>query len=94
MRVVITKVKQKRSKYGDIFYYVFFKDRDKNSYKTCIYPKMRNYQNWIGKLKAGLMLDNVMITRFNKKLIDADSRPIIFKDLTLINPNLNQIKLF
>ena len=55
---------------------------------------MRNYQNWIGKLKAGLMLDNVMITRFNKKLIDADSRPIIFKDLTLINPNLNQIKLF
>ena len=94
MRVVITKVEQKRSKYGDIFYYVFFKDSDKNSYKTCIYPKMRNYQNWIGKLKAGLMLDNIDVKMSNKKLIDADSKPIVYKDLTLINPDLKQIKLF
>ena len=94
MRVVITKVKKERSKYGDIFYYVFFKDREGNSYKSCIYPKMRNYTNWIGKLKAGLMLDNINVKMSNKKLIDADSKPIVYKVLTLINPDLKQIKLF
>tara|TARA_Y100001973_G_C5174906_1_gene321266 strand:+ start:452 stop:757 length:306 start_codon:yes stop_codon:yes gene_type:complete len=101
MKAIITKVKKEHSKYGDIFYYVFFKDKEGQNYKSCIYTKMRNYKNWTGKLKVGLMLDNLRTKLSNKKLIDADSEPKIYRDLSLMpwsryfknNPNQQKLKL-
>ena len=99
MKAIITKVKKERSKYGDVFFYVFFKDKEGNSYKSCVYTKMRNYKNWIGKLKPVLMLDNLKTKLSNNKLIDADSAPRIHRDLSLMpwsryfKTNKNQKKL-
>jgi hypothetical protein len=46
MKAKIVKVSSKSSIYGGIFYYMFFKSQSGDSYKSCIYPKMRNFINW------------------------------------------------
>jgi len=66
----IIKIDKKKSKFGGYFCYVFFKGKNGNSYKTCLYPEYRNFQRWKG-LKVGDILKNINIKK--GRLIDADS---------------------
>lgn len=75
----ITKIEKKPSKFGGIFYYVFFRGIDKNNYYSCIYPAKRNYTRWSKVLRVGVTLKGLKLLRGRKRLIDADSR---FKKLT------------
>ena len=72
MKAQITSFKKHKSKYGDIFFYVFFKDENGQSFKTCLYTNMRNFQKWDKVVKPGMVLDNLSLKR--KGLIDADSQ--------------------
>lgn len=73
MKCQILKITKQPSKYGGEFYYVFMKSiEDGSDYKTCIYPKCRNYQRWKPYLHEGIILDNLRIKYGN--LIDADSQ--------------------
>lgn len=67
----ITSYKQQKSKYGDAFFYVFFKDQDGKSFRSCIYQNMRNFSKWKNVLKNGMVLSNLVLKQ--KGLIDADS---------------------
>ena len=97
MKAQITSFKQHKSKYGDIFFYVFFKDQNGQSLKSCIYPNMRNFQKWDRVVKPGMVLDNL---KFKKKgLIDADSQFQVLgikeiKKPIISVPNEVQNKLF
>ena len=71
MKAQITSFKQQESKYGDTFYYVFFKDKEGKSLRSCIYQNMRNFAKWKRILKPGMVLDNLSLKQ--KGLIDADS---------------------
>ncbi len=73
MQAEILKIDKQKSKFGGYFCYVFFKDKNGNNYKTCIYPQYRNYKNWKG-LKVGDNLKGLKIKKDN--LIDADSKVI------------------
>lgn len=73
MKATITKVQKRKSKYGEYFYYLFFMGEDGKSYKSCIYPKMRNFRNWENFLITGIILADLEV--MNKNLINADSRP-------------------
>ena len=102
MRAQITSFKQQQSKYGDTFFYVFFKDQNGKSFRSCIYQNMRNFAKWKNVLKNGMVLDN--LTLKDKGLIDADSQFHIIgvKDYTLLykkpetqpQPKVIQKKLF
>lgn len=81
----ITKIDSYNSKYGGQFYYVFFKDKKKRSWKTCIYPKMRNFKRWKPFLKKGTWLNNLTVKDIKKRLIDADSYMSEFKMPIQIN---------
>ena len=78
MQARIMKVDEKRSKYGGIFYYVFFKDTETGqSIRSCIDPKMGNYKRWHEFLAPGVVLGNLrtITRRDGSTLIDADSLP-------------------
>jgi len=85
MKAKITKIQEKPSKYGGMFYYVFFKSDDPppNSFKTCIYPQNANFQRWLEPIRAyftgqEVWLDNLILKgNRQKRLIDADSLFII-----------------
>ena len=72
MKAQITSFKEQKSKYGDSFLYVFFKDENGKSFRSCIYKNMRNFQKWEKVLKPGMVLDNLKLKI--KGLIDADSQ--------------------
>tara|TARA_R110000796_G_scaffold206680_2_gene323006 strand:- start:20 stop:343 length:324 start_codon:yes stop_codon:yes gene_type:complete len=72
MKAQITSFKKHKSKYGDVFFYVFFKDENGQSLKSCIYPNMRNFQKWDKVVRPGMVLDNLKLK--HKGLIDADSQ--------------------
>ena len=74
-KLLVTGIKENKSKYGGKFYYVYFKEYDSGkSYKTCLSPSYRNYKNWsslINNFKDNTVeVENV---RANGNLIDADS---------------------
>jgi len=80
MKAKITKIDEKPSKFGGLFYFIFFKLEDGHSAKTCIYPNYGNARRWlpeIGKWKAALKegrevwLDGLML---RGNLVDADSQ--------------------
>ena len=71
MKAQITSIKPTLSKYGGKFYYVFFKDDNGKSFKTCLFPTMRNFPRWKSVMKVGAILTNLKIKE--KNLIDADS---------------------
>lgn len=78
-KLLITGIKERDSKYGGKFYYVYFKEYETGgSYKTCLSPNYRNYKNWsslIENFKDKVVeVENV---RANGKLIDADCIPKI-----------------
>lgn len=72
MKAQITSFKSQKSKYGDTFFYVFFKDQNGKSFRSCIYENMRNFAKWKRILKPGMVLDNLSLK--SKGLIDADSQ--------------------
>lgn len=76
----VISVSEHPSKYGGIFYYIFFKDMKNNkSYKTCVSPNYSNYKNWkyivdnFGK-KKHMFVDNVIV---RENIIDYYSLPTI-----------------
>lgn len=78
-KLLVTGVREQKSKYGGIFYYVYFKEYSTgNSYKTCLTPSCRNYKNWTNLMNnykdKVVEVENV---RAEGKLVDADSLPKI-----------------
>tara|TARA_R100000278_G_C5475538_1_gene166296 strand:+ start:185 stop:484 length:300 start_codon:yes stop_codon:yes gene_type:complete len=71
MKLQITSFKKQKSKYGDTFFYVFFKDQDGKSLRSCIYQNMRNFAKWKNVLIPGMVLSNISLKQ--KGLVDADS---------------------
>ena len=103
MKAQITSFKKHNSKYGDVFFYVFFKDQNGQSLKSCIYPNMRNFQKWDKVVRTGMVLDNLKLK--HKGLIDADSqfqvvgikeikKPDVVKETTIEVPTVVQTNLF
>ena len=78
-KLLVTGVKERDSKYGGKFYYVYFKEYDTGkTYRTCLSPSYRNYKNWT-KLMNNYndKIVEVENVRANGNLIDADSMPKI-----------------
>ena len=79
----VTGVDKRPSRFGGDFFYVYFKGiEDGKSYRTCIYPKCRNFVNWakiINRYEKGVSttLSNLVVK--NGTLIDADSMPKIIE---------------
>lgn len=86
-RLLVTGLKEMKSRYGGKFYYVYFKEYESGkSYRTCLTPNCRNYKNWsslVNNFKDRVVeVENV---RANGHLIDADSMPkIILTDKELM----------
>lgn len=75
MKGKITGVKPRDSKYGGVFYHIFFKN-EYGSYRTCIDPKNRNWQNWKDLISSHMNGEEVILDGLAIKkdtLIDADS---------------------
>ena len=69
-------IKDNPSKHGNKFAYIFFKDEEGNSYKTCIYENCHNKDNWkyiLDNPDKEIWLYNLIVKE--KGLIDADSLP-------------------
>lgn len=83
MKARVLKIEKHDSKLPDkgSFYYIFFKGiEDCKSYRSCIYEKFRNFQNWkaiIQNNNIGLLLDNLVA---QGNLINADSIPKIIRE--------------
>lgn len=78
-KLLVTGVKERQSKYGGKFYYVYFKEYDTGkTYRTCLSPSYRNYKNWT-KLMNNYndKIVEVENVRANGNLIDADAIPTI-----------------
>lgn len=72
----ILKIEKKPSKINKIFYYIFFKGSDGKSYRTCLDPANRNFQNWQNIMKAGNVLTGIRMKKYmGRDIIDADSLP-------------------
>ena len=77
MKVKPIKVQGQKSYDGGIFYFLFFKGEDGQSYWTCVSPKCGNFKRWgpiLRQVRAGLdiWLDGLILR--GGRLIDADSR--------------------
>lgn len=76
MKATLIRTTEHPSKYGGKFYYVFFKDTKGRSYRSCIVPTNRNFEQWkefIGK--EFVELDGLKKRRGKKDEIDADCEP-------------------
>lgn len=79
----LVKVNQHPSKFGGVFYYLFFKDLSTgNNYKSCVSPSYRNWSNWQKIVEnfsedKPLYLENLLL---KNGLIDADSKPRIVEE--------------
>jgi len=74
MICVITKIEKKASRYGGHFFYCFFRSIDgRNTYYSCLFPKMRNFKRWSKVMDIGTTLSNLKLVKGKDKLIDADS---------------------
>ena len=77
IKAKIIKIEEKTSRCGGIFYYVFFKNTEGKSFRTCIFPRCGNYKRWqpiiekFFKNDGELWLDGLVLK--GKGLIDADS---------------------
>lgn len=78
MRAKPIKVQEQKSFIeGQNFFFVFFKDEDGKSYRTCISPTCGNFKRWepiLREVRAGfeVWLDGLILR--GSRLIDADSR--------------------
>ena len=75
MKATLMKTTKQPSVYGGKFYYLFFKDTEGKSYRSCVSPTCRNFGRWQPFLnKEGVILNGLMLKSEN--LIDADSFPV------------------
>ena len=78
-KATITGISERPSKFGGIFYYIYFKDTENGkSYRTCVYPNFRNFKHWKNIIsrwsnKTLITLDNLIVR--NGGMVDADSIP-------------------
>lgn len=78
--LLVTGLSESKSKYGGVFYYVYFKDYETGkSARTCLCPSYRNYSHWKKlvdnyKKNVAIEVDNA---RINKGMVDADCLPKI-----------------
>jgi len=84
----ILKVEQKKSKYGDFFHYVFFKEEETGkSFRTCIYQNMGNARHWDGLMEPGNVLGGLRtINRNGSRIVDADCIPQLIRKESLADP--------
>ena len=70
--------KEKDSKHGGYFYYIFFLS-EKGRYKTCAYPKMRNFKKWtqVLKMPKGTIIGDLVVK--SQGLFNADFQPKILE---------------
>lgn len=71
------KLVKNPSKFGGYFYYIFFKDENGKSYKTCVGSTFRNFRNW-QEIVVELEDNELWLNGLQVKadgLIDADSVP-------------------
>lgn len=82
MKAKLLDIQSRPSKYGGEFCYLFFKGEDGKSYRSCVSPSYRNWENWQKIVsnfskESPVWLNNL----FTKNgLIDADSKPTIIED--------------
>jgi hypothetical protein len=70
------------SKHGGTTYFLLFKDKQGEFYKSWIYSKMRNFKRWqpiIYKLEDGgeVIVSGLKLKSKEENLIDADSEVVI-----------------
>lgn len=73
MTAKIVEIQQRPSKWGGIFYHVFFKDANGKNFYTYVYPRMRNFSRWKKVLNKGTNLTDLKLMVNKNNLIDADS---------------------
>ena len=80
-KAIIMGINERPSKFGGIFYYIYFKDAENGkSDRTCVYPNFRNFKHWkhiISKWSehTTITLDNLIVRSNN--MVDADSIPTV-----------------
>jgi len=72
MILTITKITEKASKFGGVFYRTEFIDSSNKSYYTCLDPRKKNFIRWKKVLRVGVSLKGLNIV--SGKLVNADSR--------------------
>lgn len=94
----LLKVVERESKYGDKFYYAFFKGTDGKSYRSCLYPNMRNFSKWKDLVDRYIDSHNScekavlknLVVRGGSNQIDADSYPVEIEGLWDIQKTTKQ----
>jgi len=76
MKAKPIKVMEQKSYDGGIFYFLFFKGEDGQSYRTCVSPKCGNFRRWQPIIRDTMLhmeiwLDGLILR--GRRLIDADS---------------------
>lgn len=77
MIATLIKIEKRPSRYGNYFYYAFFKEVNTGkSYYTCLFPRMRNYKRWRKVMTVGLIFEGLKLLKKGNRpnLIDADSK--------------------
>jgi len=87
MKAMVMGRKVNTSKYGGKFYYVFFKDNEGKSYRTCIHDKCRNFNKWksVVESNSNPILDNLNVIK--ETLVDADSNFTIIGNCGVLAEN-------
>jgi hypothetical protein len=79
MTATVTGITKNASKYGGHFYYMFFRDKDGVSRRSCLDPKMGNFARWQGFIQRALNGEEFQLTNLllinNGTMVDADSYP-------------------
>ena len=79
MKAKLIKIQERPSRFGGVFYYLFFKNTEGASFKTCVAPYYGNYRRWrpvidmFYKEQRELWLDGLIVKGKTGRLIDADS---------------------
>jgi hypothetical protein len=76
------------SKHGGQWFHIYFKGKNK-SYRTALFMRMRNFNNWktiIEDAERGDTVGNLRTKLYmGKPIIDADSKPTLYKQSDVQN---------
>jgi len=74
----IIDIKKQKSKYGGVIKVIYLKDENGDIWKTYLDEKNHNYDKWIHTFdRIGEYITNLKILNKEKKLINADSFPVL-----------------
>lgn len=87
----LIKILPKKSNFGSLYYDCLFKMVLTGScFRSCIYTKCRNFENWKNYLEVGNILGNLkLISKYKKLFVDADSFSVLIRKA---NPEIKEIK--